>query len=720
MTPVQFLWVLIPAVSCILYVTLFILRRQDVGDMARWFQVLLFAAAWWSLGSMLLHLDLGPAPAVWIQRVTLVGSLAIPLIFFGFVIHFLSRRNLLPWASWGVLFYLGVQIVNLNGYVVSDVQVVRGEVFQDLEWGVMVASIYWSFYIYFAAFLLIREMTLTEDAAFRSRVKYNLVVLALLWAGNTANATALQAYPVDLLLAAVAALLIFVSSSRYQFLEVERSFRRLLLLLVVGVTYVVFASLSLNILGHIDPRYLATVSVVVGVLTALLLYSYPPLRQGLLGFIDRVFLPQQYDSAELIYAISRRTNHLLLPAALGAQVLAEIGRAFELSAAAMFVRSSAQDEYELVAAYNLEGEIGAAHLRADSPLIRELSAAPQAMHVDRLRELPRLRALWISEWQLLEALRAQALAPILSENRLEGFFTLGPKLGGEPYTRQELRVTLPTLANQVSIALANSRSYAEAQARADALAQMNEELRRLDRMKDELLQNLSHELRTPLAVLHGYAELLQDGMYEKVGISADELSATIMRQSARLGLLVNDIVYLTQIEHDTRPFEPVDLVELLEACVRDLDLSLKPGVEVVIRKPEAPLPAVWGLAHRLYQLVNNLLDNAIKYSPAGSRVQVSLAQQGEEVVMAVSDQGPGIDAAQQAQIWDRFYRGDASLTSDKRGLGLGLAIVKKVIDLHKGWIVLESQPGQGSTFRFGLRAATIDLSPPLLEEQLLA
>lgn len=249
---------------------------------------------------------------------------------------------------------------------------------------------------------------------------------------------------------------------------------------------------------------------------------------------------------------------------------------------------------------------------------------------------------------------------------------------------------------------------------------MNEELRRLDRMKDELLQNLSHELRTPLAVLHGYAELLQDGMYEKVGISADELSATIMRQSARLGLLVNDIVYLTQIEHDTRPFEPVDLVELLEACVRDLDLSLKPGVEVVIRKPEAPLPAVWGLAHRLYQLVNNLLDNAIKYSPAGSRVQVSLAQQGEEVVMAVSDQGPGIDAAQQAQIWDRFYRGDASLTSDKRGLGLGLAIVKKVIDLHKGWIVLESQPGQGSTFRFGLRAATIDLSPPLLEEQLLA
>ena len=401
---------------------------------------------------------------MWIHRISLIGSLAIPLIFFGFVIHFLSRRNLLPWASWGMLLYVLVQIINLSGYVVSDVQVVRGEVFQKLEWGVMGVSIYWSFYIYFAAFLLIREMTLTEDVVFRSRVKYNLMVLALLWAGNTANATALQAYPIDLLLAALAALLIFVSSPRYQFLEVEHSFRRLLLLLLVGATYVVFVSISVNILGHIDPRYLAPVSVVVAVLTAVLLFSYPPMRQGVGGFIDRVFLPAQYDSADLIYAISRRTNHLLLPAELGAQVLTEIDHALKMLTAAIFVRSDAHAEYKIVAAHNLGEEVVAARLRADSPLIRELSSTPQAIHIDRLRELPRLRALWISEWHLLDALHAQALAPILTEDRLEGFFVLGPKVGGEPYTRQELRVTLPTLTNQVSIALANSRSYAEAQA----------------------------------------------------------------------------------------------------------------------------------------------------------------------------------------------------------------------------------------------------------------
>jgi GAF domain-containing protein len=377
--------------------------------------------------------------------------------------------------------------------VVYATTVIHGRVDNSYGWGVALTALFWFGHFIPTAYQLWLELRRNQDRTFRNRLKYMLIVLALLLLGNVTNATPLGVFPVDLLLASLAALLISLSISRYQVLEIGHVLRRLFSLLFVIVMYVLLVSGTLYLLANLSHEMLLPGSILAALSTAGLLLLYQPFRAWVISFIERVFLPERYNVQALIYAISQAGNRLRLPGELGADVLRELTRTLYVPHAQLFIKHESQPIYHGIAGLSAAQNSQAPTFKTDSPLMHELASYRLAMHVDRLMELPRLRALWIGEWDSLRLLQAEVLVPVLVADDLIGFLILGARTGGAPYTRQELQQTLPLLANQISIALANSRLYEQEQRRANQLAQSNADLRQAQAALSDSAERIRRE-----------------------------------------------------------------------------------------------------------------------------------------------------------------------------------------------------------------------------------
>jgi signal transduction histidine kinase/ActR/RegA family two-component response regulator len=251
-----------------------------------------------------------------------------------------------------------------------------------------------------------------------------------------------------------------------------------------------------------------------------------------------------------------------------------------------------------------------------------------------------------------------------------------------------------------------SRTIADLEASNDRLDRMNRELQQLDKVKSDLLANVSHELRTPLTAISGYSEALHAGLLGPLQAAQQDAMAVALRNIARLRGMIDQLLSFSRIESgrlevDLRAF---DLEPAARLVVEAVGAALGRGHRLVFEAPE-DLPEVYGDPGKISQVLENLLTNAVKFSPPGSRVELSLRQAGQGIEVAVSDHGIGIAAEVQPKIFDRFYQVDASSKRQFGGMGLGLAIVKEILDLHHSKIEVESRPGEGATFRFSLPIA---------------
>lgn len=229
-----------------------------------------------------------------------------------------------------------------------------------------------------------------------------------------------------------------------------------------------------------------------------------------------------------------------------------------------------------------------------------------------------------------------------------------------------------------------------------------EDLRDLDRLKDEFVQNVSHELRTPLTFVKGYVEYLLEGYSGQLNDGQRQALEIVLDRSNAIIRLVNDIVSLKQAELQKIAVQPVALELIAVACVEGSRIAAQQaGIQIVLDIPP-DLPEVCGDSKRLGQVFDNLLGNAIKFSPDGGRIRVSLRRLNASVQVAISDTGIGIPADRLEQIWKRFYQVDGASTRRYPGAGLGLPIVKRIIDAHEGKIWVESELNKGSTFTFML------------------
>lgn len=223
--------------------------------------------------------------------------------------------------------------------------------------------------------------------------------------------------------------------------------------------------------------------------------------------------------------------------------------------------------------------------------------------------------------------------------------------------------------------------------------------RAIDRLKSEMVSTVSHEIRTPLAAIYGFAELLISGRLQ--GADAQSSLEMIYRESRRLNDLVSDFLDMQRLEQGREVFHRdwIDLEQVIHGCMN----RPWPGAEGRLcfsRRGE--VPTVWVDEVRVAQVVENLLSNALKYSPDGGPVEVTLQGNGGRVRVEVADRGLGVPDEAKEQIFTRFYRVDSRDRKAIRGTGLGLSIAAGVVQAHGGEIGVLDRPGGGSIFWFEL------------------
>jgi two-component system, OmpR family, phosphate regulon sensor histidine kinase PhoR len=233
------------------------------------------------------------------------------------------------------------------------------------------------------------------------------------------------------------------------------------------------------------------------------------------------------------------------------------------------------------------------------------------------------------------------------------------------------------------------------------------EPKRLERLRREFVANASHELRTPVAAIVGVAETLAAGAADDPEARGSFLEI-LMRHAQRLSRLTADLLDIARLEAGYKPrVEIVEVARAVDAVLGTLQVKAEPRHITLEKKPLPDGLCVSAERAAVEQILSNLVDNAIKYTPAGGRVTVGAEARGGKVRLVVEDTGPGIPREHHARLFERFYRVDDARSRDLGGTGLGLAIVKHLVLANGGDISVESEVGKGSRFIVALPASTV-------------
>jgi len=262
---------------------------------------------------------------------------------------------------------------------------------------------------------------------------------------------------------------------------------------------------------------------------------------------------------------------------------------------------------------------------------------------------------------------------------------------------------LETFADQAVIAIENARLFEEVQARTRELAKTVEHLENASQHKSQFVANMSHELRTPLAAILGYAELMQDGLYEPLGQKALDAVTRIRTNGRHLLGLINSVLDIAKIESgqfnlNIAEYAIESVVETVRAATESLAQSKNLALKTEVAKS---LPIGLGDEQRLTQVLLNLVGNAIKFTDRGE-VRVTAKAINGHFAINVADTGPGIPEHERTRVFEQFHQIDSSSTRAKGGTGLGLAIARAIVERHGGRIWVESTMGRGSTFHMEL------------------
>lgn len=295
-----------------------------------------------------------------------------------------------------------------------------------------------------------------------------------------------------------------------------------------------------------------------------------------------------------------------------------------------------------------------------------------------------------------EVVRSLLVVPLIIRDEVWGTMTVDSDQANA-FNRSDIQL-MTIAAAQVSIAISNAHLFEELEDRAEELAAAYEELKESDRLKDELVQNVSHELRTPLTFVKGYVDLLLDGEMGLISKEQQDALQIVATKTDDITRLIADIMTLQRIDSSNLELETTAVKELVQRSIEGHTLvAEKKGLLIDVILPETE-PIAYIDKGRINQVLDNLIGNALKFSPDGGIVTVALYDEVDKIRLSVTDQGIGIPPDKLQRVFDRFYQVDGSSRRRFGGTGLGLAIVKRIVEAHQGAIWVESEVDQGSTF----------------------
>ena len=299
----------------------------------------------------------------------------------------------------------------------------------------------------------------------------------------------------------------------------------------------------------------------------------------------------------------------------------------------------------------------------------------------------------------LAGMRAFVVAPVLAGTEVLGVLVAGRRGVDRPWTASETGL-VESVADDMGRALQHARLF-------EQQSTVVSQLREIDRTKSDFLSTISHELRTPLTSIAGYVEMMRDGEAGDVAPMQRQMLDVVARNTQRLRDLIEDVLILSRVESGTLRTERLPVA--LRAVIDHAVTALRPqAAQANVRLDVIPASSpgmLLGDAAQLEQVVLNLVGNALKFTPAGGRVTVSVETTGADLVLRVEDTGIGIPAAEVDDLFQRFFRASNAKAQQISGTGLGLAIVASIVAAHHGRVDVDSQERGGSTFSVVLPSA---------------
>lgn len=296
-------------------------------------------------------------------------------------------------------------------------------------------------------------------------------------------------------------------------------------------------------------------------------------------------------------------------------------------------------------------------------------------------------------------------APILSRGEILGFIAIGPRVGAGVYGPVELQV-LQTSLGMVGVALQNTKLYSRIVENNRQLRLANENLLELDRLKSEFLNNVNHELRTPLTVVIASLQIVLE--HESPDPESAEFLTAALTEAQNLKGHLENLLEFSDLRRNALQLklESEDAVDRLRRYYEERLPGITQGLRELVFRPSPQVPPCRFDPHRLIQIVDALVDNAVKFTPEGTRIEIAVLPIEEEgrswVRVDVADDGPGIAADHIEDLFDSFSQVDGSSTRKVGGMGLGLAVAKQLAERMEGRLTVISHPGAGCTFQLRL------------------
>ncbi len=296
------------------------------------------------------------------------------------------------------------------------------------------------------------------------------------------------------------------------------------------------------------------------------------------------------------------------------------------------------------------------------------------------------------------SVRSLFVVPLMVKGRVIGTLSVDDTKV-DAFSEDEGRM-LSIAAAQAAVAIDNARLYEDIKERAEKLEQAYQELEEASRLKSEFVQNVSHELRTPLTFIKAYVDLLLAGTLGPLNNMQREKFQIVSDRTDAINRLISDIFSLQRLEREKLNLASLQLTQVARSCITGAAETARRGELELVEDFEVDLPPVLGDRLRLNQVFDNLIHNAIKFSPDGGEIRIRLRQTGKFVRVDVIDPGIGIPQDKLDKIFERFYQVDGTSKRRFSGTGLGLAIVKEIVEAHGGTIDVQSVIDEGSTFSF--------------------
>lgn len=312
-----------------------------------------------------------------------------------------------------------------------------------------------------------------------------------------------------------------------------------------------------------------------------------------------------------------------------------------------------------------------------------------------------------AEFELMRHAEIALFASLHTRSEQLGWIALGPRVDGSPYSPEDLQA-LEAALGIVAVSLENSRLYNRAREANRQLRATNDHLSELDRLKTEFLSNVNHELRTPLSVVLASLDLaVSQGAGEPRMQSLLEAS---LNQSKKLNGLIENLLSFSDVQNARLKLEMVsdDPTAALEACINERLPGVTEGLRELRFRRAAQVPRARFDRQRLQVIVNELIDNAVKFTPRGAHIELRVdghvAEGKQWARVELSDDGPGVPPERAGSMFNSFEQGDGSMTRVAGGLGMGLAFARTLAERMGGSLTVECQLGHGCTFKLLLAA----------------